>query len=61
LFLTEIYVITMQVDGLLVLKMKISQIIKNENLENPEEIELLRAEIEQYLTTNITNRAITIC
>ncbi len=61
MFLTEIYVITMQVDGLLVLKMKISQIIKNENLENPEEIELLRAEIEQYLTTNITNRAITIC
>jgi hypothetical protein len=41
-------------------KMKISQIIKNENLKNPEEIELLRTEIEQYLTTNMTNRAITI-
>jgi hypothetical protein len=48
-------------DNHLVLKMKISQIIKNENLESPEEIELLRAEIEQYLKTNMTNRAITIC
>jgi hypothetical protein len=40
--------------------MKISQIIKNENLDNPEEIELLKAEIEQYLATNRTNRAINI-
>jgi hypothetical protein len=41
--------------------MKISKIIKNENLENPEEIGLLRTEIQQYLTTNMTNRANIIC
>ena len=40
--------------------MKISHIINKENLENQEEIELLRAEIEQYLTTNMTDRAITV-
>jgi len=38
--------------------MKISQIIEFENLENPEEIKLLRTEIEQYLTTNVTHRAV---
>jgi hypothetical protein len=40
--------------------MKISQIIKKEDLENQKEIELLKAEIEQYLTTNMANRVITI-
>ena len=40
--------------------MKISHIIHKENLENQEEIELLRAEIKQYLTTNMTDRAITV-
>jgi hypothetical protein len=48
-------------DDQLMPKMKISQIIKNENLKNQEEIELLRTEIEQYLKTNMANRAITIC
>jgi hypothetical protein len=41
--------------------MKISQIIKNENLDSPEEIELLRSEIDKHLATNMTNRAINIC
>lgn len=40
--------------------MKISQIINKENLGNQKEIELLRSEIEQYLTTNMINRAVTI-
>jgi|GEM_PF-1207804 len=50
----------MQMEDHLVPIIKISQIIDKENLEKPEEIELLRAEIEQYLTTNMTNRAVTI-
>jgi hypothetical protein len=57
LFLAGIYAITVQTDGRLMPKMKISQIIENENLENPEQIEFLRADIQQYLTTNITHRA----
>jgi hypothetical protein len=50
----------MPMEDPLVPKMKISQIIDKENLESQEEIEFLRAEIDQYLTTNMTNRAITI-
>jgi hypothetical protein len=41
--------------------MKIAEIIKNENLESPAEIELLKTEVQQYLKTNMTNRTITIC
>jgi len=40
--------------------MKIWQIIKKEDLEDQKEIELLKAEIQQYLTTNVANRAIAI-
>jgi hypothetical protein len=56
-----IVVFNIQIEDQLMQKMKISQIIKNENLENPEEIKFLRTEIEQYLTTNVTNRASAIC
>lgn len=57
MFFAGIYVITIQVDGRPVPGMKISQIINNENFASPEEIELLRTEIQQYLTTSINNRA----
>ena len=37
--------------------MRIAKIIENENLESPEEIELLKMEIHQYLQTNMANRS----
>ncbi len=36
--------------------MKIAEIIKYENLQNPEEIQLLRAEIQRYLQTTMASR-----
>lgn len=36
--------------------MKIAEIIKSENLQNPEEIQLLKTEIQQYLQTTVASR-----
>ena len=57
MFLREIYVITVQVEGRLVAKMKISEIIAKGNSYTGDEVELLKAEIELFLNKTEASQA----